>query len=249
MQFEIVTDSSCNLPDELIDEYGLHILPLTFMSEGEQFKSYVKGEKSDLKRFFDMMRNGKVFTTSLPNQEESLELIESLLAAGKDVLYIGFSSGLSGTYQAIANLMNSFSACSGLLISVRLPQVFTTPTRKNKTSSASPIALTAPLIWMITCHMPPPLKLCGDMVSSDHTSAILLFHVSSAFCRFCTTQLSLSKKQHLPSSLVCYTSLVAPPSIEIFVFKIACDEHRQCMHIRWHVMLFPQPMSDPFSDF
>ncbi len=106
MQFEIVTDSSCNLPDKLIDEYGLHILPLTFMSDGEQFKSYVKGEKSDLKRFFDMMRDGKVFTTSLPNQEESLELIESLLAAGKDVLYIGFSSGLSGTYQAIANLMN-----------------------------------------------------------------------------------------------------------------------------------------------
>ena len=105
MQFEIVTDSSCNLPDEMIDGYGLHILPLTFMSDGEQFKSYVKDQKSDLKRFFDMMRDGKVFTTSLPNQEESLELLESLLKNGRDVLYIGFSSGLSGTYQAIAGLL------------------------------------------------------------------------------------------------------------------------------------------------
>ena len=61
MQFEIVTDSSCNLPDELIDEYGLHILPLTFMSEGEQFKSYVKGEKkADGKIGFDEINHFRV---------------------------------------------------------------------------------------------------------------------------------------------------------------------------------------------
>ena len=46
MQFQIVTDSSCNLLDEMIDEFDLHILPLTFMSDGEQFKSYVKGENT-----------------------------------------------------------------------------------------------------------------------------------------------------------------------------------------------------------
>ena len=85
------------------------------------------------------------------------------------------------TPLAMANLINSFSACSGLLTSVRLPHVFTTPTRKNKTSSARPMPFTAPLICAITCHMPPPLKDCGDMVSNDHTSAIFVFHVSSAF--------------------------------------------------------------------
>lgn len=106
MQFEIVTDSSCNLSDDVINEFGLHILPLTFMSDGEQYKSYTEGEKSDLERFFKMMRDGKVFTTSLPNQEETLESLQTLLADGKDVLYIGFSSGLSGTYQATAGILN-----------------------------------------------------------------------------------------------------------------------------------------------
>ncbi len=53
---------------------------------------------------------------------------------------------IQGTASELANLMNSFRACSGLFTSVRLPQVLTTPIRKNKTSSASPIALTAPLI-------------------------------------------------------------------------------------------------------
>ena len=39
MDFEIVTDSSCNLKEEMIDEFGLHVLPLTFMVDGEQRQS------------------------------------------------------------------------------------------------------------------------------------------------------------------------------------------------------------------
>lgn len=105
MLFEIVTDSSSNLTDEIIDEFGLHILPLTFMSDGEQYKSYVKGQKSDLKRFYKLMREGKVFTTSLPNLKDSETTLRGILDAGRDLLYIGFSSGLSGTYQATAALL------------------------------------------------------------------------------------------------------------------------------------------------
>ncbi len=102
MQFEIVTDSSCNLDDKMIREFGLHILPLTFMSDGEQYQSYTEGADSDLASFFKMMRDGKVFTTSLPNIQQSEKLLDKLLGEGKDILYIGFSSGLSGTYQSTA---------------------------------------------------------------------------------------------------------------------------------------------------
>ena len=105
MQFEIVTDSSCNLSDQMIRDFGLHILPLSFMSDGEQYQSYTAGRDSDLKAFFKMMRDGKVFTTSLPNLQNPEELLKNLLDQGKDVLYIGFSSGLSGTYQATAALL------------------------------------------------------------------------------------------------------------------------------------------------
>lgn len=105
MEFKIVTDSSCNLPDALIEEFDLAILPLTFMSDGQEYRSYTEGEKSDLQRFYTMMREGKVFTTSLPNQNDSERTIRSILDEGKDVLYIGFSSGLSGTYEATAGLM------------------------------------------------------------------------------------------------------------------------------------------------
>ncbi|MEG0072120.1 MAG: DegV family protein [Raoultibacter sp.] len=101
MSFEIVTDSSCNLTEEMIDACDLHILPLTFMVDDKQFQSYLKGEHTDLKQFYTMMRQGKVITTSLPNLADSEALLRSRLLAGKDVLYLGFSSALSGTYEAI----------------------------------------------------------------------------------------------------------------------------------------------------
>ena len=110
MNFEIVTDSSSNLLDETIGRFGLHILPLTFMIDGQQRQSFVKGEKSDLKQFYTMMREGKVITTSLPNMSDSEILLRSLLEAGRDILYLGFSSGLSGTYQAIALLLDGLAA-------------------------------------------------------------------------------------------------------------------------------------------
>ena len=110
MAFEIVTDSSCNLKEEMIDEFGIHILPLTFMIDGEQYQSYLKGERTDLKQFYTMMREGKVITTSLPTLTKTEALMRGILDEGKDILYIGFSSALSGTYEATAALMSEIAA-------------------------------------------------------------------------------------------------------------------------------------------
>lgn len=104
MDFEIVTDSCCNLLEDMIDDFGIHVLPLTFMVDGEDevYQSYLKGERTDLKQFYTMMREGKVFKTSLPNLAESEALFRELLSSGRDVIYLAFSSGLSGTYQALS---------------------------------------------------------------------------------------------------------------------------------------------------
>lgn len=100
--FEIVTDSCCNLTEETIDRYELHVLPLSFMADGDDtvYRSYLKGRKTDLSQFYAMMREGKVFRTSLPNLADTETLFRSLLDQGRDILYLGFSSGLSGTYEA-----------------------------------------------------------------------------------------------------------------------------------------------------
>ena len=96
--FEIVTDSCCNLTEETIGRFELHVLPLTFMADGDDtvYHSYLKGEKTDLSQFYTMMREGKVFRTSLPNLADTEKLFRSLLEQGRDILYLGFSSGLVG---------------------------------------------------------------------------------------------------------------------------------------------------------
>ena len=99
MNFEIVTDSCCNLPDELIEKYGLHILSLVFLVEGKEYYGYVKGEKTDLNKFYDMMRKKEHITTSCVNADVCHKTFGEILESGKDLLYIGFSSGLSATYQ------------------------------------------------------------------------------------------------------------------------------------------------------
>ncbi|MCL2888925.1 MAG: DegV family protein [Eggerthellaceae bacterium] len=110
MNYEIVTDSSSNLTESYIDSVGLHILPLTFMVDEMQYQSYLKGERTDLKQFYTMMREGKVITTSLPNLGEAEALFRSILSEGKDIIYLGFSSGLSGTYEAISLILKDIGA-------------------------------------------------------------------------------------------------------------------------------------------
>ena len=107
MAYDIVTDSSANLTEDMYDAFGIHVLPLRFMHEGAEFVSYRKGEQTDLKMFFDRMREGAVFTTSLPYPDKSEQKFRELLDSGRDVLYIGFSSGLSGTYGAMAAILDN----------------------------------------------------------------------------------------------------------------------------------------------
>ena len=110
MAFAIVTESSCNLTESLIDEFGIRIFPLTFIVDGEQRQSYLKGEHTDLKQFYTMMREGKVITTSLPKLDEAEALLCDILDSGEDVLYLGFSSALSGTFEAMCGIMNRLAA-------------------------------------------------------------------------------------------------------------------------------------------
>ena len=106
MSFAIVTDSSCNLPNEIIDKYDLHIVSLVFMVEGKPYQSYVKGEENDLKRFYTMMRNRNQITTSCANEAACTAVIEPLLKSGQDVLFIGFSSA-SGASRSTGALSTS----------------------------------------------------------------------------------------------------------------------------------------------
>ena len=103
--YRIVTDSTANLPGDLIEKYGIEVLSLNYYVEGKEYKGYVKGQEVDLEKFYVMMQEKKEMSTSLVNLQEAAELFEKLFQNGEDVLYLAFSSGLSGTYQAVSMIM------------------------------------------------------------------------------------------------------------------------------------------------
>ena len=95
-EYVIMTDSSCDLPEDYIKEHGLDVLSLLYNLEGT---IYGADNQLDIKDFYARMRAGSMPTTMAVNPEDVAAAMRKHLAAGKDVLYIAFSSGLSASCQ------------------------------------------------------------------------------------------------------------------------------------------------------
>ena len=94
----IFTDSACDIKPEILAEWGVKYCSLTLRFTGED-KEYLNDE-IDVKEFYDKMRAGGVAKTAAINSETFVEAFEKILKEGKDILYLGFSSGLSTTYNS-----------------------------------------------------------------------------------------------------------------------------------------------------
>lgn len=107
--YVILTDSSCDLPAELAQELGVVAVPLSVMMDGKEYLNYLDGRDIPIKTFYDMIREGKTSSTSAVNIASFKEAMKAIIEDGKDVLYIGFSSGLSGTVNAGINAAKELS--------------------------------------------------------------------------------------------------------------------------------------------
>lgn len=107
--YVIVTDSSADLPASLVQELGVEVLPLSFTVQGKTYHNYPDDREMDPKVFYKMLRDGEMATTSAVNVAEYTNMLEPLLQAGKDVLVLAFSSGLSTTYQSSVIAVNELS--------------------------------------------------------------------------------------------------------------------------------------------
>lgn len=94
---QLFTDTSANLPVEIIDEYGIEVVPFSYTIDGVE---YIPEREFDGKAFYAAMRAGSAVKTSMVNTGTFIEHFKTALDAGKDVLYIGMSGGISGTANA-----------------------------------------------------------------------------------------------------------------------------------------------------
>ena len=97
MSYEIFTDSTANLPNQIIERFKLNVIPVPVIVNGEITYSYEKDGKNDLKVFYDRLRKKESISTSCINEEAFAEAFEKTLEKGSDILYVAFSSALSVT--------------------------------------------------------------------------------------------------------------------------------------------------------
>lgn len=99
-EYIIVTDSSADLTQELVEELELRVLPLSFTIRGTTLEDHPDKRNMSSKEFYQLLRDGEMSTTSAVNMQQYIDLLEPELSAGKDVLILSFTSGLSNTCQA-----------------------------------------------------------------------------------------------------------------------------------------------------
>lgn len=96
--YVIHTDSACDIAPETLESWGVKYSSLTFKFDGDE--TVYENNSMSSKEFYDMMRAGKIAKTAAVNSETFLIDFEKTLKEGKDVLYLGFSSGLSSTFNS-----------------------------------------------------------------------------------------------------------------------------------------------------
>lgn len=106
-EFEIFTDSSADLPKEIIEQYQIKVMQLEVIIDN---KEPVLNKDIDIKSFYDQLRAGANAKTAAVTPGYFEEHMRACLEAGKDILYVGFSSGLSATYNNGAMMIRELEA-------------------------------------------------------------------------------------------------------------------------------------------
>ena len=97
--FQILTDTSANLDTAVLRQRNIHVIPFHFFVDG-QSHSCENTAQFDGKAFYDAIRAGAHSTTSQISPQAYIDKMTPMLAAGDDVLFVGMSSGISGSFAA-----------------------------------------------------------------------------------------------------------------------------------------------------
>lgn len=100
MSYWIFTDACSNLPNHLLNELEIKVLPCSYLMDGEEGVYAGDMDGFDFHAYYDKLRHGSELKTSLINSHMFMTHFRPALEAGKDVVYVGLSSGVSGTLQA-----------------------------------------------------------------------------------------------------------------------------------------------------
>lgn len=116
MSYVLASDATFDLPMDLVEKYNIAVVPMAFNLDGQEILHYPDERNMSNEAFYQALKDGKMSTTSQINPVTYVESFTPYLERGEDILYIAFTSGLSGTYQSalIAKdmLLEDFPNCT-----------------------------------------------------------------------------------------------------------------------------------------
>ena len=97
-EYKIITDTTTDLPTDYVKEHNLGMMFVPYTLDGI---SYTEENNMDYQSFYQLMKEGKMPTTSQINPMEAREALEEYLKENRHLLVLSFSSGLSGIYNNV----------------------------------------------------------------------------------------------------------------------------------------------------
>ena len=98
--YKIITDSTTDLSPSMVDALDLHVIPMHFTVDGCDYLNTPDEKQLSSHDFYELLRSGKSSTTAQINGEVFKDELRPYLSQGLDVIYLGFSSGLSSTFNS-----------------------------------------------------------------------------------------------------------------------------------------------------
>lgn len=99
MKVRIMTDSCCDLPINIVEENNVDVISLVVTMEGKDVFDDL-GKTLDSKKFYDTLRAGEITSTACVNTFDYIEAFRKYVDKNESIIYIGFSSGLSGSLNS-----------------------------------------------------------------------------------------------------------------------------------------------------
>lgn len=98
--YKIFTEVTADLTAEMVNELNIEVIPMEISFSGdENYLHYPDAREIPLEDFYSRLKAGEDITTAQVKYADYINVFEPILQKGEDILYVCFSSGLSGTYN------------------------------------------------------------------------------------------------------------------------------------------------------
>ena len=97
----LFTDTDTDMTPSLAKEYGYHLISMPYIIDDKVIYPYEDFEEFNYKEFYEMLRKGTIPKTCAVSPTKYIEYFEPFFRNGDDILYVHFSTKLSGTFNAM----------------------------------------------------------------------------------------------------------------------------------------------------